>query len=125
MLQGMWSLPRPGSSPCPLHWQVDSQPLDHEGSPNTITVTIITKVCVLSQSCLTLCDLTDCSPPGSSVHGDTPGKNTGMGCRALLQGIFPIQESKWGLLHCRQIVYQLSYQGNSIKVYLTQLTDFT
>ena len=33
----------------------------------------------------------DCSPPGSSVHGDSPGKNTGAGCHALLQGIFPTQ----------------------------------
>ena len=33
-------------------------------------------VCLVTQSCLTLCDLTDCSPPDSSVHGDSPGKNT-------------------------------------------------
>ena len=33
----------------------------------------------------------DCSPPGSSVHGDSPGKKTGVGCHALLQGIFPTQ----------------------------------
>ena len=33
----------------------------------------------------------DCSPPGSSVHGDSPGKNTGVGCHFLLQGIFPTQ----------------------------------
>ena len=32
-----------------------------------------------------------CSPPGSSVHGNTPGKNTGVGCYVLLQGIFPTQ----------------------------------
>ena len=32
-------------------------------------------------------------PPGSSVHGDSLGKNTGEGCHALLQGIFPTQES--------------------------------
>ena len=31
----------------------------------------------------------NCSPPGSSVHGDSPGENTGVGCHALLQGIFP------------------------------------
>ena len=31
----------------------------------------------------------DCSPPGSSVHGDSPGKNTGVGCHALLQGNLP------------------------------------
>ena len=45
------------------------------------------------QSCPTLCDPMDCSPPGSSVHGDSPGKNTGGGCDALLQGIFPTQGS--------------------------------
>ena len=34
--------------------------------------------------CLTLCDPMDCSLPGSSVHGDSPGKNTGVGCHALV-----------------------------------------
>ena len=43
------------------------------------------------QSCLTLCDPMDCSLPGSSVHGDSPGKNTGVDCHFLLQGIFPTQ----------------------------------
>ena len=33
----------------------------------------------------------DCSPLGSSVHGDSPGKNTGVGCHALLWRIFPTQ----------------------------------
>ena len=45
------------------------------------------------QSCLTLCNLVDCSLPGSSIHGDSPGKNSGMGSLSLLQGIFPTQES--------------------------------
>ena len=66
----------------------------------------------VTQSCLTLCHPMDCSPPGSSVQGDSPGKNTGVGCHALLQGIFQTQESNQGLLHCRQILYQLSYQGS-------------
>ena len=39
---------------------------------------------VLSHSCPMLCDPMDCSPPGSSVHGDYPGKNTAVGCHALL-----------------------------------------
>ena len=39
----------------------------------------------LLQSCLILCDLMDCSPSGSSVHGDSPGKNTRVGCHFLLQ----------------------------------------
>ena len=41
------------------------------------------------QSCPTLCDPVDCSPPGFSIHVDSPGKNTGVGHHALLQGIFP------------------------------------
>ena len=44
--------------------------------------------CVLSHFILTLRDLMDCSPPGSSVHGDSSGKNSGVGCHFLLQGIF-------------------------------------
>ena len=39
-------------------------------------------------------------------------KNTGVGSLSLLQGSFLTQESNWGLLHCRQILYQLSYQGS-------------
>ena len=54
----------------------------------------------------------DCSPPGSSVHGDSLGKNTGVCCQFLLQGIFLTQESNPGLLHCRQTLYQLSYEGS-------------
>ena len=47
----------------------------------------------LLQSCQTLCDSMDYSLPDSSVHGDYPGKNTGVGCHALLQGIFLTQGS--------------------------------
>ena len=64
------------------------------------------------QSCPTLCDPMNCSLPGSSVHGDSPGKNIGVSCHALLQGVFPTQGSNPDLLHCRQILYQLSYQGS-------------
>ena len=56
----------------------------------------------------------ECSPPGSSVRGDFPGKNTGMDCHALLQGIFPTQGLNPGLLHCRQNLYCLSYQRNPV-----------
>ena len=41
-------------------------------------------------------------------------KNTGMGSLSLLQGIFPTQELNWDLLHCRWILYQLSYQGKPL-----------
>ena len=47
---------------------------------------------------------------------DSPGKNSGVGCHFLLQGIFPIQELNPGLLHCRQIPYHLSPQGSAIPV---------
>ena len=46
---------------------------------------------LVAQSCLTLCDPMDCSPPCSSVHGDSSGKNIGVDCHTLLQGIFPTQ----------------------------------
>ena len=46
-------------------------------------------MCLAAQSCPTLCDSMDWSPPGSSVHGDSPCKSTGMGFHALLK--------KWSL----------------------------
>ena len=84
-------------------------------------------LCLVAQSCLTLCDTMDCSPPGSSVHGDSPGKNTGVGCHAFLQGIFPTQRSNTGLPHCRWILYHLSHKGSppgSIYVYILCITSY-
>ena len=87
---------------------------------------------------MTLCDPIDCSIPGSCVlhylqesewkllnpvwlrlHGlyspwNSPGQNTGMGSLSLLQGIFPIHGLNPGLLHCRQILYQLSHKGSPL-----------
>ena len=64
----------------------------------------------------------DCSPPGSSVPGDSPGKNTGMDCHALLQGIFPTQGLNPGLSHWRMILYHLSHWGSPriLELFLTQ-----
>ena len=62
-------------------------------------------VCLIAQLCPTLCDLMICNPPGSSVHGDPPGKNAGVGCHPFFQGIFPTQGSNSGLPHCRRILY--------------------
>ena len=45
---------------------------------------------------------------------NSPGKNTGVGRYSLLQGTFWTEESKLGLLHCRQIFYHLSHQGSHI-----------
>ena len=65
---------------------------------------------LVAQSCPTLCDPMDCSPSGYSVHGDSAGKNTGMGCHALFQRVFLTQGSNPGLSNCRQILYHLSHQ---------------
>ena len=42
----------------------------------------------------------------------SPGQNTGVSSLSLLQGIFPTQGSNWGLLYCRQTLYQLNHQGS-------------
>ena len=76
----------------------------------------------VAQLCLTLCNPVDCSPPGSSVHADSPGKNTKVGCYALLHGIFPTKWSNPGLLHCRRILYHLSHQGCPIVLYHRLIT---
>ena len=77
------------------------------------------KYCILTQVyeslaaqyCPTLCDPMECTLPGSSVLGDSPGNITGVGCLALLQGIFLIQGLNPGFPHCRRILYHLSHQG--------------
>ena len=60
-------------------------------------------MCVHTPS--TLCNPMDCSPPGSSVHGVVPGKNTGAGCHFPCQGVFPTQGPNPSLLHGRWILY--------------------
>ena len=69
-------------------------------------------VCLVTQSCPTLCDPMDCSPPGSCVHGVSPGKNTRLGCHAFLRRIFPTQGLNPGLPHCWWILYYLSHRGS-------------
>ena len=89
--RGHWMVKDPGSS-CPLRELLPCAVLSRS---------------VMSNSLQSLC-----SPPGSSVQGDCLGKNTGVGCHALLQGFFPTQRSNLGLPHCRWILYYLSHQGS-------------
>ena len=70
--------------------------------------------CLVAQLCPTLYELMDCRLPGSSVHGDSPGKNTGVGCHTLLQGTFSTQGSNPGFLHCMWILHHLSHQGRPL-----------
>ena len=72
---------------------------------------ISTVLCLVAQLCPTLGDTMNCSPPGCSVYGDSPDKNTRVGYHDLLQGIFPTQGWNPGLLHWRRILYCLSHQG--------------
>ena len=69
-------------------------------------------LCLVTQSCLTLCDPMDFSLPCSSIYRYSPGKNTGVGCHTFLQGILPTQGSNSGLPHYRQILYCLSHEGS-------------
>ena len=73
---------------------------------------MLSVLCLVAQSCLILCDPMDCSLPGSSAHGVLQANNTGLGCHALLQGIFPTEGSNPGLLHCRRILYCQNHQGS-------------
>ena len=88
-------------------------------------------LCLVPQSCPTLCDPRDCSPPGSSVHGNSPSKNTGVGSNNLLYSILKwvaISSSKgsswirkWTCISnisCagRYILYQWCHLGSPINV---------
>ena len=64
---------------------------------------------IWSLSRIRLLRLDGLSPARLLCPWDFTGKNTGVGCHFLLQGIFPAQESNPGLLHCRQILYRLRY----------------
>ena len=74
-------------------------------------------MCILAKSlqlCCTLCDPMDCNLQGSSVHGDSAGKNTGVGYHALLQGIFLTQgSSPCLLLPLHYIVRRLINEGGT------------
>ena len=72
--------------------------LSHQGSP-------INFLMLVTQYCLTLCDPADCSPPGSSVHGNLQTRILEWVSHSFHQGIFMTQGSNPSLPHCRQILY--------------------
>ena len=72
-----------------------------------------------AQSCPMLCGPRDWSPPGSTVHGISPSKNTGVGCHFLLQGIFPTQRLNphlLCLLHWQKDSLPLCHLGSLISI---------
>ena len=78
--------------------------------PPSLWYFVTAALCLVAQSYPTLCDPMDCSLPGSCVHRDSPGNNTGVGSGSLLQGISPTQGLNPGLPHCRQILYCVNHQ---------------
>ena len=78
-------------------------------------------LCLVAQACQTLCDPIDSNSPGYSVHRDSPGQNTGVGCQALLHEIFLIQGLNPGLPHCRWVLYCLRHHGSPIITILIRL----
>ena len=66
-------------------------------------------------SCVQFCDLTDCSPPGSSVQGISQARILDWAAILFSRGIFLTQASNLGLQHCRQILYHLGHQGKLIE----------
>ena len=76
-------------------------------------------MCSVAQSCLTLCDPMDCSPPSSSVHGTFfSSKNTGAGCHFFLQGVFLTQGSNRHLLHWQADSLPPSHLGSPLYIYI-------
>ena len=72
-------------------------------------------MCVLvAQLCPTLCNIIDCSPPGSSVHGILQARVLEWVVISFSRGIFPTQGLDLGLPQCSQILYHLSHQGNPL-----------
>ena len=73
----------------------------------------LARVCAQSlQLCPTLCDPMDCSLPGCSVHGILQARILEWVAMPSSKGILLTQKSNLRLLHCRQILYQLSHLGS-------------
>ena len=80
---------------------------------------------LVTQSYLTLYDPMDCRLTRILCSWSSPGKNIGVGSHSLLQKIFLTQGSNLGLLHCRQILYHLSYREDSlVEVFCQQFVNY-
>ena len=97
-----------GFNLCLLLWQADFVSLCHLESSMYYVKSESESCTVVSNSL---------RPHGLYCLWNSPGQNTGVGSCSLLKGIFPTQGSNPGLLHCRQILYQLSHKGRQIYVY--------
>ena len=90
----------------------------------SVLITVVTVcVCLVVQPCLTLCDPVVCSPPGSSVHGILQAR-VWSGVPFPSPGDLPNPGIEPGLLHCGQILYHLSHQGNPFLKSLLRLLQY-
>ena len=108
----VWPVEHKNTSDLGNFWEGVSFPLD-------FPFLSVCNMCVCAKSlqlCPTLCGPLNCRALWSQapLSMDSPDKNTGVGCHALLQGIFPTQGSNLGLPHCRMILYSLSHQGSPL-----------
>ena len=98
---------------CPLHTIPPKGCANHLSHPSRLPSGLAPESEVLvAQSCPALCDPMDCKAPRLLCLWNSSGKYTGVSSHSLLQGIFLSQGSNLGLLHCRQILYQVSHQGS-------------
>ena len=118
LLQGIFLTQ--GLNLCLLHCRQILYHLSHQKSPNVdflivsyfkldLWVNVVKIKMLMAQLCPTLCDTMNLALR-LLCPWNSPGKNTGVGCHFLLQGIFPTQGWNPGLLHRRQIPYCLSHQ---------------
>ena len=87
---------------------------------------IVVCVCVcmlVTQSCLTLCDPMDCSPPGSSDHGILQARTLDWVAIPFSRGSFWTQGLNPGLPHCKWILYRLSHQGSPEGIMLREISQ--
>ena len=91
-------------------------------TPSVFLYVVLFEICVCVQSYPTLCN--PMTPARLLCPQNFPGKNTGVGCHFLLQGIVATQGSNLGLLHCRQILFPLCYLLFCLTLKMPQEGDF-
>ena len=120
-----WSHPFPYGLKQVLDWQKKKKKKDHSGFSVISCFNPCAVLCSVVQSCPTLCNRMDCSPPGSSVHGISQPRIPEWAAVPSSRGIFPTQELNSGLPHCRWILYCLEpprkfHRGNKQTFWPTQ-----